>query len=172
MNDSPNSPNFPAIRYDYNYISYKFCSPLSSLLLNQRCLKQFVISLQTRSLLHEVHLHFTESELICPSCNKRCMSDFVSQCSIVVENIPFMNEPGILILFHNMAPTGTVVFKVLSDVCSSCNDDVNVCNIYHSQVEHRWETKVWIFILVSFIKRIIILQLSLSLCIVNLKHSW
>ena len=68
----------------------------------------------------------------------------MSQYSIVVENIPFMNEPGILILIYNVAPTDTVVFKVLSDVCSSCNDDVNVCNIYHSQVEHRWETKVWI----------------------------
>ena len=34
------------------FISYKFCSPLSSLLLNQRCLKQFVMSLQSQSLLH------------------------------------------------------------------------------------------------------------------------
>ena len=65
----------------------------------------------------------------------------MSQYSVVVENIPFMNEPGILILIHNVAPTGTVVFNVLSDVCSSCNDDIKVCNINHSQVEHRWELR-------------------------------
>ena len=111
---------------EYDHINYKFWSPSSSLLLNQRCLKPFIMSLQTQSLLHGVHLHLTESELTCPLCNKRLMSDFVSQCSIEVQNIPFMNEPRILILIHNLAPIDAMVLKVLSDIRSSCIDDVHV----------------------------------------------
>ena len=111
---------------EYDHINYKFWSPLSSLLLNQRCLKPFIMSLQTQSLLHGVHLHLTESELTCPLCNKRLMSGFVSQCSIEVQNIPFMNEPRILILIHNLAPIDAMVLKVLSDIRSSCIDDVHV----------------------------------------------
>ena len=66
---------------EYDCTSYKFWSPLCSLLLNTKYLRPFIMSLQTQSLLHGLHLHLTESELSCPLCNKTPVSDFICQYS-------------------------------------------------------------------------------------------
>ena len=137
---------------EYHNADYKFWSPLSSLLVNQTCLKPFIMSLQTQSLLHGVHLHLTESELSCPLCIKRPLSDFVTQCSIEVQNIPFINEPRILILLHNLAPLDTVMLEVLSDIRSSCIDDVHVIS---SIAKRSMDEKISyeFFVPASFIKK-------------------
>ena len=112
---------------EYDYTNYKLWSPLCSLLPSQNCLRPFLMSLQTQSLLHGLHLHLTVSELSCPLCNNTPISDFISQCSISVQNRAFINEPRVSILIHKLSPVDDAkVLKVWSSIQSSCIDNVHV----------------------------------------------
>ena len=111
---------------EYDYTDHKFWSPLCSLLLNQKYLQPFVMSLQTQSLLHGLHLHLTESELSCPLCNKKPISDLISQCSITVQNRAFINEPRVGILIHNLEPVDAKVLGILSSMQSRCIDNIHM----------------------------------------------
>ena len=112
---------------EYDYTDYKLWSPLCSLLLNQKCLQPFVMSLQTQSLLHGLHLHLTVSELSCPLCNKKPISNFIRQCSIAVHYRGYINEPRMSILIHKLGPVDDAkVLRVLSSIQSRCIDNVHV----------------------------------------------
>ena len=92
------------------------------------------MSLQIESLLHGLHLHLTESELSCPLCDKKPISDFIRQCSIEVQDYAFFSEPRVSILVHNLAPVNVTVLKVWSDIQSSCIDDVHVISTIAKQI--------------------------------------
>ena len=112
---------------EYDYTNHKLWSPLCHLLLTQECLRPFLMSLQTQSLLHGLHLHLTVSESNCPLCSNTPISDFISQCSIAIQNHPFINEPRVSILIHKLDPVGDAkVLKVWSSIQSSCIDNVHV----------------------------------------------
>ena len=111
---------------EYDYTNHKLWSPLCHLLLTQECLRPFLMSLQTQSLLHGLHLHLTVSELSCPFCSNTPISDFISQCSIAVQNCPFINEPRVSVLIHKLGPVDTNVLKVWSSIQSSCINNVHV----------------------------------------------
>ena len=136
---------------EYDYTNYKLWSPLCSLLLYQRYLRPFIMSLQTQSLLHGLHLHLTESESTCPLCNKKPISDVIRQCSIAVQNGAFINEPRISILIHNLGPVDAKVLKVWSSIQSSCIDNVHVISSIAKQ-NIDGKIRYEIFVPVSFTK--------------------
>ena len=137
---------------EYDCTSYKFWSPLCSLLLNQRYLQPFIMSLQTQSLLHGLHLHLTESELSCPLCNKIPISDFICQYSTEVLNHDLTNEPRIAILIHNLGPVDAKVLKVWANIQTSCIDNVHVIS---SIAKRSTDGKIWyeFFIPMSLTKK-------------------
>ncbi|XP_065916565.1 uncharacterized protein [Dysidea avara] len=96
---------------EYNYTSCKFWVPLCSLLLGQKCLKPFIMSLQTQALLHGLHLHLNLSDSSCPVCNQRPISDLISQCSITVQQHIDTDEPRVVALIHNVSPIDSLVMK-------------------------------------------------------------
>ncbi|XP_065897337.1 uncharacterized protein [Dysidea avara] len=75
----------------HSFTSYKFWEPLCCLLLKQRSLQAFLISLQTQALLHGIHLHLTASEADCPLCKKQPIFTAVIQQSITVPVTPTDN---------------------------------------------------------------------------------
>jgi len=96
-------------REEYDYATYQFWMPLCSLLLGQKCLKPYIMSLQTQTLLHGLHLHLNLSESNCPVCNQRPISDFIRQCSVTVQHHIDTNEPRVIALIHNLSPTDSLV---------------------------------------------------------------
>jgi len=68
----------------HSYTSYKFWEPLCYILLKQKCLQAFLMSLQAQALLHSIHLHLTMSVADCPLCNKQHVSAAIIQQSIAV----------------------------------------------------------------------------------------
>ena len=122
---------------EYDYTDYKLWSPLCSLLLSQNCLRPFLMSLQTQSLLHGLHLHLTVSELNCPLCNKKPISKFIRQYSVAVHYHGYINEPRVSILIHKSGPVDAAkVFKILSSMQSTCVDNVHVISSIAKQNIH------------------------------------
>ena len=137
---------------EYDYTNYKLWSPLCSLLLSQRYLRPFIMSLQTQSLLHGLHLHLTESESTCPLCNKKPISDVIRQCSIAVRYRGYINEPRVSILIHNLGPVNAKVLKVWSNIQSSCIDNVHVISsIAKENIDGK--TRYEFFVPMSLIKK-------------------
>ena len=96
---------------EYNHASYQFWEPLCSLLLREKCLKPFVMSLQTQALLHGLHLHLNLSESSCPICNQKPVSNSISQFSVAVNHHIDSGEPRVVALIHTVAPIDSLVVK-------------------------------------------------------------
>ena len=114
----------------YDYTKYQFWTPLCSMLLNEKGLRSFMMSLQSQALLHSLHLHLTVSEVNCPLCNKTPLHDFISLHSITLEKHAVdrssYNEPRLSILIHNVPPVDTVVLKAWKEAITTFDDKVNI----------------------------------------------
>lgn len=67
---------------EVNTANHHYWTTLCNLLLKQKSLRPFLISLQTQTLLHGLHLHLTVSESNCPLCNEKPVSEFVGQFAV------------------------------------------------------------------------------------------
>ena len=114
----------------YDYTKYQFWTPLCSMLLNEKGLHPFMMSLQSQALLNGLHLHLIVSEVNCPLCNKTPLCDFISLHSITLEkhafNMSSYNEPRFSILIHNVPPIDAVVLKAWKAAIITRDDKVNV----------------------------------------------
>ena len=103
------------------------------MLLNQGCLRPFIMSLQTQLLLHGLHLHLMVSETNCPLYNKKPISEFITQCSVIVQNHAYTNGPRVSILLHNLAPVNALVLNIWSYIQISCIDNAHVISAIASK---------------------------------------
>ena len=112
---------------DYDHTKYQFWTPLCSMLLNDKGLQPFMMSLQSQAFLHGLHLHLMVSEVNCPLCNKIPLHDFISLYSITIEKhaVNTSNyEPRLSILIHNVTPVDAVVMKAWKEAITTCDDKV------------------------------------------------
>ena len=99
---------------DYKCCNYEYWQPLCSLLLKQKPLQCFLMSLQTQALLHGVHLHLLVSQSNCSLCNNQPVLQSIKQISFTVQTkltnvfAPGGKELKFFILVYKCSLIGTV----------------------------------------------------------------
>ena len=93
---------------------YTFWGNLCSLVRSTAALHSFLVHIQTQSLLHGLHFHFTLSDTDCPICLKKPLEEYISQFSIKFDPLA-MNK---LVSYQGVMPMFVVFIhkaRVLTD---------------------------------------------------------
>ena len=105
--------------------SHQYWKPFCSRLQDQQQLKPFLMSLQTQALLHGLHFHLTVSELNCPMCTGRPVSDYISQFSVVLTPSKLRQTPSFSVFIHKL-PHDVVPDSFALLTASSSGADVHI----------------------------------------------
>ena len=91
-----------ANRVEGDISDHHFWKPLCSLLLQKDKLKPFIHCLQTQALLHDLHLHLSLDEHMCPVCQQVPLTDYLGQFSVEIGVSSKLDSksPSFLIFLH------------------------------------------------------------------------